>query len=180
MSGFQILVESVSLGDELLLPLSESLFLDLDLLGESLPQRFFLFLELGVVQLPRTSLAEFPSLHLLRTVGLVVLFFGGVNEIQHVGTDQDRTELLEIAVILVLDFGNTPGILTTLDNTVVTGLDVLLGSDHGERHGSHQAAGMGGGVFVVLLDGRGVNLDALGFNDGLHLRRKNALLVLAI
>lgn len=76
-------------------------------------------------------------------------------------------------MVLVLNLGNTPGVLTTLDNTAVVGLDVLLGTDNGERHGSHEAAGVGSGVLVVLLDGRGVDLDALGLNDSANLMTVN-------
>src|SRR6266536_25653 len=119
VSALQILVQLVPLGDQLLLPLSESLLLDLDLLCESLPQVLFLFLELGVIQLPGSSLAELPSLHLLRTVGFVVHLLGGVDEVKHVSTDEDRSEFLEVAMVLVLHLGNTPSVLTTLDDTTI-------------------------------------------------------------
>lgn len=72
MGLLEILVETVALGDELLLPLAETLFLDLDLLGETLSESLLLFLELGVVELSGTSLAELAGLHLLSAVSLVV------------------------------------------------------------------------------------------------------------
>lgn len=169
MSGLEILVESVALGDELLLPLSETALLDLDLLGEPLAQVLLLFLELGVVQLAGPGLAKLAGLHLLGTIGLVVGLLGGVDEIQHVGADQDRTELLEVTVVLVLHLGDTPGILTTLDDTAIVGLDVLLGTNDGERHSSHQAAGVGSGVLIILLNRWGVDLNALGLDNGTNL-----------
>lgn len=169
MSSLEILVEAVALRDELLLPLAEALLLDLDLLGEALAQGLFFLLELGVVELAWPGLAKLAGLHLLGTVGFVVRFFGGVDEVKHVGADQNRAELLEITVLLVLHLGNTPGVLTTLDHTAVVGLDILLGTDDGERHGSHQAAGVCGGVLIVLLDRWRVNLDALGLNHGANL-----------
>jgi hypothetical protein len=172
VSGLQILVEAVALGNELLLPLAEALLLDLDLLGETLAQVLFLLLELGVVQLARTGLAELAGLHLLGTVGLVVRFLGGVDEVKHVGADQDGAELLEVTVVLVLDLRNTPGVLTTLDDTAIVGLDILLGTNNSEGHGSHQAAGVGSGVLVILLHGWGVNLDALGLDDTANLGRE--------
>lgn len=161
----EILVKTIALRNKLLLPLPEPLLLDLDLLGEALAQRLLLLLELGVVELAGTGLAEFARLHLLRAVGLVVQLLGGVDEIQHVGADQDGTELLKVTVVLVLDFGNAPGVLATLDDAAVTGLNVLLGADDGEGHGDHQAAGVLGSSLVILLDGRLVDLDALGLND---------------
>lgn len=178
MGSFQILVEAVALGDELLLPLPETLLLHLDLFCETFAQAFFLFLELGVVQLARTGLAELPRLHLLSTISLVVRFLGGMDEVEHVGTDENRTKLLEVAVILVFDFGYTPGVLATLDNLALVVLDVLLGSNNGERHGGHQATGVGSGVFIVLLNRRLVNLDTLGFNNGTDLFPVSVVLAL--
>lgn len=161
----EILVETVALGDELLLPLSETLLLDLDLLGEALSEGLLLLLELGVVELSGTGLAEFAGLHLLRTVGLVVQLLGGVDEVEHVCSDQDGAELLEIAVVLVLDLSNTPRVLATLNNAAITSLDILLGANHSEGHGVHKAAGVLGSGLIVLLDRGLVNLNVLGLND---------------
>jgi hypothetical protein len=169
MRALQVLVQAVTLADKLLLPLSESVLLNLHLLSESLPQALFLFLELGVVELSWSSLAEFACLHLLSTVGFVVCFFGRVDEVQHVGSDQDRAKLLEIAVVFILDFGNTPGVLTSLDNAAIASLDVLLGANDGKWHSGHKASRMLGGSLVVFLDGRCVDLDTLGLDDSANL-----------
>jgi hypothetical protein len=166
VGALQILVKAVTLADELLLPLSESVLLDLDLLSESLPQALFLFLELGVVELPWSGLSELPGLHLGGTVSFVVLFFGGVDQVKHVCSDQDRAELLEIAVVLILDFRNTPGVLAALDNAAVTSLDILLRANDSEGHGCHQAARMLGGGFIILLNWWGIDLNSLCLNDG--------------
>lgn len=85
----EILIETITLSNELLFPLSEALLLDLDLLSESLSQGLLLFLKLGVVELPRSGLAEFASLHLLCSVGLVVKLLSGVDKVEHVGADQN-------------------------------------------------------------------------------------------
>lgn len=167
---FEVLVEAVALGNKLLLPLSESLLFDLDLFGETLAQSLLLLLELGVVQLAGTSLAKLASLHLLSTVSLVMQLLGGVDEVEHVGSDQDRSELLEVAVVLVLDLSNTPRVLTALDDATIASLDVLLGADNGEGHGSHEASGVLGSGFIVFLDRGLVNLDVLSFNDRDNLR----------
>lgn len=121
MRLLQILVETIALRDELLLPLPESLLLDLDLLGETLAQLLLFLLELGVVELSWPGLAKLPRLHLLRAVGLVVSLFRGVDQIQHVRTDQDGAQLLEVAVVLVLDLGNAPSVLATFDGAPVGG-----------------------------------------------------------
>lgn len=169
MCGFQVLVEAVSLGNELLFPLAEPLLFHLDLLCETLPQGFLFFLELGVIQLPGSGLAKFPRLHLLCTVRLVVLLFGGVDEVEHVGADKNRTQLLEVAMVLILDFSNAPSVLATLNDTVIVGFDIFLGSNHSVGHGGHQAASVGSGVLVILLNRWGVDLDALSFDNILDL-----------
>lgn len=163
---FEVFVEAIALGNELLLPLSESLFLDLDLFGETLAQGLLFLFELRVVQLAGTGFAKLARLHLLSAVSLVVQLLSGVNEIEHVGSDKDRSQLLEVAVVFILDFGNTPRVLTALDDATVAGLDVLLGTNDGEGHGGHQASSVLGGSFVILLDRGLVDLDVLGLNDG--------------
>jgi hypothetical protein len=169
VGGLQIFVEAVALGDKLLLPLSESLFFNLDLLGETLAEVLFFLLELGVVQLAWSSFSEFPCLHLLGTVRLIVRLLGGVDEVKHVGTDEDRSELLEVAVVLILDFGNTPGVLTTLYDLAFVVLDVFLGANDGEWHGSRQATGVSSGVFVILFNGWLINLNTLRGNNSTNL-----------
>lgn len=169
VSSLQILVESVPLRDELLLPLSESLLLDLDLLREPLAQGLFLLLELGVVQFPGPRLAKLPRLHLLRAVRLVVLLLCGMDQVQHVRADEDRTELPKVAVLFLLDFGHTPGVLTALDDLSLVVLDVLLRSNHGEGHSGHQAASVVGRVLIVVLHRWRVDLDALGLDNILDL-----------
>ena len=92
-------------------------------------------------------------------------FFGGVDEVKHVGSDEDGAELLEVAVVFVLDFGDTPAVLAALDDAAVGGLDVFLGADHGEWHSGHEGARMLGGSLIVFLNGWCVDLDALSLDD---------------
>lgn len=137
MGLLEILVETIALGNELLLPLAEALLLDLDLFGETLAEGLLFLLELGVVELSGASLAKLASLHLLGAVGLVMQLLGGVNEVEHVGTDQNGSELLEVAVVLVLYLSNAPRVLAALDDAAIASLDVLFRADYGKRHGSH-------------------------------------------
>ena len=88
----------------MLLPLPETSFLSLDLLGEALAERLFFLLELRVVRLLDASLARLAGFHLLQTVVLVVLFLGSMNKVEHVGADEQGTELAEIAVGFVLNY----------------------------------------------------------------------------
>jgi hypothetical protein len=169
MASLEVLVEAVALSNELLLPLPEALLLDLDLLGEALAERLFLLLELGVIQLPRARLAKLPRLHLAGAVGLVMVLFGGVDQVEHVGSDEDGAQLLEVAVVLVLDLGDSPGVLSALDSAAVVGLDVLLGTNDGEGHGVDEAAGVLHGGSVVVLEWGSVDLDALRINHVAYL-----------
>lgn len=126
VASLEILVETIALSDKLLFPLAEALLLHLDLLSEALAQSLLLFLELGVVQLPRAGLTELPGLHLPSAVCFVVVLLGSVDQVKHVGADEDGAKLLEVAVLLVLHLGNTPGVLSALDGAAVVGLDILL------------------------------------------------------
>lgn len=172
----QILVETVTLGNELLLPLPETLLLDLDLLGKPLAESLLLLLELGVVELLGAGLAKLARLHLLCAVSLVVKLLGGVDQIQHVGADEDRSKLLEVAVVLVLNLSNTPRVLATLDNAAIAGLNILFRANDGEWHGRHQAPRMLSSSLIVLLNWRLVDLNTLSLNDGTNLDRELALM----
>jgi hypothetical protein len=109
----------------MLFPLSEAGLFSLDLFRESLPKTLLFLLELGVIKFPRSSLAEFTSLHLLLTIVLVVELLGGRDKIQHVSANQKRPQFSEVAVVLVLDFGNSPEVFSALDDSAVGGLDVF-------------------------------------------------------
>jgi hypothetical protein len=93
-----------------------------------------------------------------------------MDEVEHVGADEDGAEFLEVAVLFILDFGNTPGVLAALDSAAVGGGDIALGADDGEGHGSDKGAGVLEASLVVFFERWGVNLDALGFDDGADLR----------
>ena len=165
MRRLEILVETVSLTNQLLLPRTESTLFDLDLLGESLTERFLFLLELGVVELPWSSFAEFAGLHLLSAIGFVVVLLGGVDEVEHVSADEDGAKFLEVAVFLIFDFCDAPGVLTALDDAAVMSLDILLAADDGEWHGRHESAGVLQSSVIVLFHGGLVDLDTLSFDD---------------
>ena len=149
----------------MLFPLSETGLLGLDLLGEALPELFLFLLEFGVVHLLDLWLSKLPRLHLLLSVVLVVELFGRRDQVQHVRPDEKRAQLAEITVVLVLDLGNTPKVLATLDDTPVGGLDVLSRADDGKRHGVGKHTSMLRGSLVVGLDRGLVNTDPLRSDD---------------
>lgn len=165
----EVLVEAISLRDKLLLPLPEALLLDLDLLSEALAKSLFLLLELGVVQLARTCLAELAGLHLAGAVGLVVVLFGCVDEVEHVCANEDGPELLEVAVLLVLHLGDTPAVLTTLDSPAIRSRHIALAADDRERHGLDEGASVLETGVVILLERRCVDLDVLCLDNSADL-----------
>ena len=165
----EVLVEAVSLGNELLLPLPEALLLDLDLLGEALAESLFLLLELGVVQLARASLAELAGLHLACAVGFVVVLLGCVDEVEHVCADENSPEFLEIAVLFVFHLSDTPAVLTALDSPAVRSRDVALAADDREGHGLDEGTSVLKTSIVILLERGSVDLDVLGVDDGADL-----------
>jgi len=87
----------------MLFPLPETSLLGLDLFGEALAECLFFLLEFRVVWLLDASLARLASLHLFQAVVLVVLFLSSVDEVEHMGADEQGTELAEIAVRFVLN-----------------------------------------------------------------------------
>lgn len=123
VSVLEILVQAVSLGDELwheadkrvdlvtnhmtrtymLLPLPEPAFFQLDLFGEPLAQKLFFLLEFRVVKLLDLGFAKLPGFHLSLSVRLVVGLFGRGDQVEHVDSQKQGSKFAEVAVVLVVD-----------------------------------------------------------------------------
>jgi hypothetical protein len=84
--------------------LPEPALFGLDLFRETLPERLFLLLELGVIDPLGLAVARLTGLHLLLTIVLVVQFLGHGDEVKHVSADKQRAQLAEVAVGLILDW----------------------------------------------------------------------------
>jgi hypothetical protein len=142
----------------MLFPLPKPCLLSLNLLREPLPQLLLLFLELRVVQFLHLRFTELPRLHLLLPIVLVVGVLRGADEIQHVRPDEERAELAEITVVLVLNyycyyyylvrtdfngvvkkegrtFSYAPEVFTALDDPAIMCSDILSGTNDGEWDG---------------------------------------------
>ncbi len=119
VSQFEVLVQAIALRDQLnpgasafnsrirwvthvLFPLPEARLLGLDLLGEPPTKLFLLLLELGVVELLDLALAILARLHLLLAVVLIVALFSSRDEVEHERADEQRAQLAEVTVILVI------------------------------------------------------------------------------
>jgi hypothetical protein len=88
----------------MLLPLPEPAFLQLDLLGKPLSEHLLFLLEFRIVNLLDFWFSEFTRLHLGKSVGFIVVLFGRGGQVKHVGSDQERSEFLEITVVLILNW----------------------------------------------------------------------------
>lgn len=71
-----------------LLPSTEPSVFSLDLLGEALPKKLLVLFELEVAELLDLCLLILASLHLLLTIVLVVKFFRRVDQVKHVGANE--------------------------------------------------------------------------------------------
>ena len=90
----------------MLLPLPEARLFGLDLLSEPPAKLLFFFLELGVVELLDLALAVLASFHLLLAVILVVTLLGSRNEVEHECPNEQRAQLAEVAMVLILHCTN--------------------------------------------------------------------------
>jgi hypothetical protein len=104
-----------------------------------------------------------------------------------VRADEERPQLLEVTVVLVLDYkasefslgrvqsqthtlGHSPEVFTTLDDAAVGGLDVLRGANDGEWDRVLKDASVLGAL-IVCLDRGAVDADALCGDDLPNLRQ---------
>ena len=101
-----------------------------------------------------------------------MVFFGGVDQVEHMGADQDGTQFLEIAVVFVFDLGDTPGILATLGSAAVSGLNIFFGTNDGKGHCVDEAASVVEAGVVVFFERRLVYLDILSLNGVSNLSRR--------
>ena len=84
--------------------------------------------------------------------------------------EQSTTQTAEVAVLGVIDLGDTPGVLATLDGAAVWGLDIFGGSNDGEGHGFRENTGMLGASFIIGLDRRSIDSNSLSSNDFSYLK----------
>src|SRR5579862_9315512 len=94
-----------------------------------------------------------------------MLFFGRLNEIQHVSPNQETSQFLEIAVFLVFDLCDTPEILSSLDDLAFGSLDIFITADDGKGHGSGQISSMIRSLTIILINRRRENVNALCGDD---------------
>lgn len=152
--GLKILVEPVTLGDEVLLPLAEAALLEFDLLGEFAAELLLLLFEARVVEHLDLGLAELARLHLLLPIALVVRLLRARDEVEHVRANQERPQLLEVAVVLVLHLGRAPDVVAAAYDAAVGRAHVLRAADHAERHRGHKRTRVLSVRAVDGVDGR--------------------------
>lgn len=114
---------------------------------------------------PSRTRAHLPRLHLRLTVVLVVKLLRRSDQVKHVSADEKRTQLLKVAVLLILNLCHTPKVVTSLDGPAIASLHVLRRANDGEGHSAHERLCMLCAGLVVDLDGRRVDADALRVDD---------------
>ena len=161
VSRFEVLVETIALGNEVLLPLTEAAFLELDLVRKLAAERLFFLLEAWVFKPLDAWLAVLARLHLCLAVVFVVEVLGVGNQVEHVRSDQEGAQLFKVAVVLVFDLGHTPKIFTATDDASIVRAHVLGAADNAERHGRHERPRMLGTCLVDGVDGWRKHRDAM-------------------
>lgn len=116
--------------------------------------------------------AKLASLHLDLAVVFIVVLLCRRDQIQHVRSDQQASQLFEITVIVVFYFCNTPRVLAALDSAAISSKDILCRSNDREGHGSHDVDVALGRGFVVALNGRRIALDVLSRDNISNLQRE--------
>ena len=89
VSRFEVLIEAVALGNEVLLPLTEAALLELDLVRELAAKGLFFLLEARVFEPLDAWLAILACLHLCLAVVFVVVVLSVGNQVEHVRSDQE-------------------------------------------------------------------------------------------
>lgn len=85
----------------MLLPLSETCLLGLDLLREPPAELFLFLLELRVMELLNFALAVFARLHLLLAVILVMTLLRSRDKVEHEGANEEGAQFAEVAMVLI-------------------------------------------------------------------------------
>jgi hypothetical protein len=72
-------------------------------------------------------------------------------ELLHVGADQHLAQLDKVAVLLVVDLDDTPGVATATDATTISSVDLGVGTNNGERNLGHDLLVLSNGLLVIKL-----------------------------
>jgi hypothetical protein len=82
------------------------------------------------------------------------------------------SKLDEVAVLLVVDLNDTPGVRTATDLAAVCAGDLISSTDNGERNLGHDLVVLGNGLLVVeLVTGALEDLNAVVLDVGQNLNR---------
>lgn len=152
------------LGDLLL---EDHLHLELHLGELLLVQRALLLLLNGRVDLFEDArvLGDAHGSELLGAVVLVEEIVGVLLQLLHVRANEHLAQLDEVAVLLVVDLNDTPGVAAATDLAAFGSGDLVVGADNSERHLGHDLVVLGDSLFVVKLVARAFeNLNVVVLN----------------
>ena len=108
--------------------------------------------------------------HLNELVGTVVLVqevVGVLLELFHVGADQHLSQLDKVAVLLIVDLDDTPGVATATNFATVSSGHLVVGTDNSEGNLGHDLLVLGDGLLIVeLVAGTLEDLDGVVLDVG--------------
>ena len=109
---------------------------------------------------------------LVRTVVLVQVVVGVLLELLHVCPDEHLSELDEVAVLLVIDLDDAPGVAATADLAPIGVHNLVVGADNREGDLRHDLVVLGDGLLVVQFVARALeNLNTVVLDIGEDLLR---------
>ncbi|KAI3475748.1 hypothetical protein L1887_62826 [Cichorium endivia] len=147
--------------------LEDHLHLELHLGQLLLVQRALLLLLDGRVDLLEDAgvLRDAHGGELVGAVVLVQEVVGVLLELLHVRADEHLAQLDEVAVLLVVDLDDAPGVAAAADLATFGGGDLGVGADDSEGNLGHDLGVLGNGLLVVeLVAGALENLDVVVLN----------------
>ncbi|KAI6757469.1 hypothetical protein HG531_003294 [Fusarium graminearum] len=110
------------------------------------------------------------SKQLVGTVVLVKLVVGVLLELLHVCSDEHLSKLNEVAVLLVVDLDDSPGVSTATDLAAIGTGDLVVGTNDGERNLGHDLVVLSDRLLVVeLVTGTLKDLDTVVLDIGKNL-----------
>jgi hypothetical protein len=84
-----------------------------------------------------------------------------------VGADQHLAQLDKVAVLLVVDFNDTPGVATATNAATISSGNLRVGTDNGEGNLGHDLLVLGNSLLIVeLVAGALEDLDGVLFDIG--------------
>jgi len=115
----------------------------------------------------RRVLGDTHAEQLLRSPVLVQNIVSVLAQLLHVCADKHLAELDKVAVVLIVDFNNTPRVGTTANLTAIGGVDKVVRADNSKRNLAGNLLCLGNGLLILVVISRCLeNMDVVMGNVG--------------